>query len=228
MLRRFHSEQPEGFEFTPGNREWAEKVVKRYPEGRQASAIIPLLWRAQEQEGWLSRPAAERVADMLGLAHIRAYEVATFYFMFHLHPVGTAAHLQVCGTTTCMICGAEDLVAVCKRRIAPNPGERSPDGKLSWEEVECLGACANAPMVQIGKDYYEDLAPEDLERIIDQFAAGEVPPPGSRKGRFSSEPASGLTCLKDCEADSPGSNAAVAIALEKGDTVVRVDGGSGA
>jgi NADH-quinone oxidoreductase E subunit len=131
------------------------------PEGRQASAIIPLLWRAQEQEGWLTRPAIEHVADMLGMAYIRALEVATFYFMFQLQPVGSVAHIQICGTTSCMICGAEDLIAVCKRRIAPARMSAVGDGKFSWEEVECLGACANAPMAQIGKDYYEDLTRRD-------------------------------------------------------------------
>ena len=224
MRRRFHDEQPSGFEFTPGNKAWAEEQIRKYPPGRQASAIIPLLWRAQEQEGWLSRPAAEHVADMLGLAHIRAYEVATFYFMFHLQPVGSVAHIQVCGTTTCMICGAEDLVEFCRRRIAAEPHELSKDGKFSWEEVECLGACANAPMVQIGKDYFEDLSVDDLARIIDDLAAGKVPVPGSRKGRFSSEPASGATTLTEQVVGRPEFNAAVGLALEKGDSVCRIDG----
>lgn len=157
MLRRLHHEQPETFAFTPANAAWARAQVTKYPEGRQASAIIPLLWRAQEQEGWLSRPAIEHIADMLGMAYIRALEVATFYFMFQLQPVGTLAHIQVCGTTSCMICGAEDLIGICKNKIAPKAHELSADGRFSWEEVECLGACTNAPMVQIGKDYYEDL-----------------------------------------------------------------------
>ena len=165
MLRRLHHEQPDGFAFTPENHKWAEGQITKYPEGRQASAIIPLLWRAQEQEGWLSRPAIEYVCDMLGLAHIRGLEVATFYFMFQLHPVGSVAHIQICGTTSCMICGAEDLMAVCKDKIAKKPHQLSSDGKFSWEEVECLGACANAPMAQIGKDYYEDLTEERLARL---------------------------------------------------------------
>ena len=121
MLRRLHPEQPESFSFLPTNQKWAEAQITKYPEGRQASAIIPLLWRAQEQDGWLSRAAIEHVADMLGMAHIRALEVATFYFMFQLKPVGSVAHFQICGTTSCMICGAEDLVAVCKEKIAPKP-----------------------------------------------------------------------------------------------------------
>lgn len=224
MRRRFHEKQPSGFAFTPGNKSWAEKQIRKYPPGRQASAIIPLLWRAQEQEGWLSRPAVEHVADMLGMAHIRAYEVATFYFMFHLQPVGSVAHIQICGTTTCMICGAEDLAGVCRRKIADTPHELSRDGKFSWEEVECLGACANAPMVQIGKDYYEDLSVDDLSRIIDELAAGKVPAPGSRKGRFSCEPASGVTTLTEHAVGRQEFNAAVGLALKKGDSVSRIDG----
>ena len=170
MLRRLHKNQPDSFAFTEANLAWAEKQIAKYPEGRAASAIIPLLWRAQEQEGWLSRPAIETVCGMLGLANIRGMEVATFYFMFQLHPVGDIAHIQVCGTTSCMICGAEDLMAVCKQKIAANAHERSPDGKLSWEEVECLGACSNAPMAQIGKDYYEDLTAESFAQIIDELS----------------------------------------------------------
>ncbi|MDA0188558.1 MAG: NAD(P)H-dependent oxidoreductase subunit E, partial [Proteobacteria bacterium] len=127
MLRRLHPEQPASFAFTPANLAWAEAQITKYPEGRQASAIIPLLWRAQEQEGWLTRPAIEYVADMLGLAHIRALEVATFYFMFQLQPVGAVAHLQICGTLSCMICGAEDLVAVCREKIAPKAHQLSAD-----------------------------------------------------------------------------------------------------
>ena len=116
MLRRLHQDQPASFAFTPANLDWAKGQISKYPEGRQASAIIPLLWRAQEQEGWLTRPAIEHVADMLGMAYIRALEVATFYFMFQLSPVGSVAHIQICGTTSCMICGAEELIAVCKRK----------------------------------------------------------------------------------------------------------------
>ena len=157
MLRRLYQDQPDSFAFTPANLEWARAQITKYPEGRQASAIIPLLWRAQEQEGWLTRPAIEYVAGMLGMDYIRALEVATFYFMFQLQPVGSIAHVQVCGTLSCMICGAEDLIGVCRDKIAAEPHALSPDGKFSWEEVECLGACSNAPMVQIGKDYYEDL-----------------------------------------------------------------------
>ena len=224
MLRRLHPDQPASFAFTPANQAWAEAQITKYPEGRQASAIIPLLWRAQEQEGWLTRPAIEYVADMLGLAHIRALEVATFYFMFQLQPVGSVAHLQICGTTSCMICGAEDLVAVCKEKIAPKAHQVSADGKFSWEEVECLGACANAPMAQIGKDYYEDLTAEKLAWLIDEMAAGRVPTPGPQNGRYASEPKGGLTSLTDHEAGRDPLNISARLAADIGDTIKRIDG----
>ena len=224
MLRRLHPEQPDTFAFTPENQAWAEAQITKYPEGRQASAIIPLLWRAQEQEGWLSRPAIEHVAGMLDMAYIRALEVATFYFMFQLQPVGSVAHIQICGTTSCMIMGAEDLVDVCKAKIAKRAHALSEDGKFSWEEVECLGACANAPMAQIGKDYYEDLTPERLGEIIDAMGRGEVPAPGPQNGRFASEPASGLTSLEAHGEGRLPSNASVALATEIGDTIKRIDG----
>ncbi|MBL6426202.1 MAG: NADH-quinone oxidoreductase subunit E [Maritimibacter sp.] len=224
MLRRLHHEQPASFAFTPDNQAWAEAQMTKYPEGRQASAIIPLLWRAQEQEGWLTKPAIEGVADMLGMEYIRALEVATFYFMFQLQPVGSVAHFQICGTTSCMIMGAEDLIAVCKEKIAPNPHELSADGKFSWEEVECLGSCANAPMAQIGKDYYEDLTTESFGDLIDRMGAGEVPVPGPQNGRYASEPAGGLTSLKDHEANKNPANASVALATDIGDTLKRIDG----
>ncbi|RMD49938.1 MAG: NADH-quinone oxidoreductase subunit NuoE [Alphaproteobacteria bacterium] len=224
MLRRLHHEQPESFAFTEANLEWARRQIAKYPPGRQASAIIPLLWRAQEQEGWLSRPAIEYVADMLGMPYIRALEVATFYFMFQLQPVGSVAHVQVCGTTPCMLCGSEALIEVCREKIAPNPHELSADGKFSWEEVECLGACTNAPMVQIGKDYYEDLTPERFAEILDELAAGRVPVPGPQNGRFAAEPAGGPTTLRDFSTNRPDHNATVALALERGDTVARITG----
>jgi NADH-quinone oxidoreductase subunit E len=224
MLRRLHSEQPESFAFTPANQAWADAQITKYPEGRQASAIIPLLWRAQEQEGWLTRPAIEAVADMLGMAYMRALEVASFYFMFQLQPVGSVANIQICGTTSCMICGAEDLVAVCKEKIAPKPHTLSADGKLSWEEVECLGACANAPMAQIGKDYYEDLTAERFAEILDALVAGDVPVPGPQNGRYAAEPKSGLTSLTEYESGRHQYNASVQLATDIGDTVKRIDG----
>ncbi|QBY00149.1 NADH-quinone oxidoreductase subunit NuoE [Rhodophyticola sp. CCM32] len=224
MLRRLHPDQPESFAFTPANQAWAEAQITKYPEGRQASAIIPLLWRAQEQEGWLTRPAIEHVCDMLGLAHIRGLEVATFYFMFQLQPVGSVAHIQICGTTSCMICGAEDLIGTCQDKIAKRPHQLSADGRFSWEEVECLGACTNAPMAQIGKDYYEDLTSEKLVWILDEMAAGRVPTPGPQNGRYASEPASGLTSLKAHETGRDSLNISARRATDIGDTIKRIDG----
>ena len=224
MLRRLYHDQPETFAFTPANQAWAEAQMTKYPEGRQASAIIPLLWRAQEQEGWLTRPAIEYVADLLGMAYIRALEVASFYFMFQLEPVGNVAHIQVCGTTSCMICGAEDLIVVCREKIAPNPHKISDDGKLSWEEVECLGACANAPMAQIGKDYYEDLTAERFGEMIDAMKAGQTPKPGPQNGRFASEPLSGLTSLEEYAKNRISENASVQLASTQNDTLRRIDG----
>ncbi len=224
MLRRLHKEQPASFAFTPANYLWAQGQVSKYPEGRQASAVIPLLWRAQEQEGWLTRPAIEHVANMLGMAYIRALEVATFYFMFQLQPVGSVAHIQICGTTSCMICGAEELIAVCKELVSDKAHALSADGKFSWEEVECLGACANAPMAQIGKDYYEDLTPAKLRELIGRFSNGEVPVPGPQNGRYAAEPLSGLTSLKDHAAGRVQYNASVQNAVDIGDTVKRILG----
>lgn len=224
MLRRLHHEQPESFAFTAANQAWAEAQVTKYPEGRQASAVIPLLWRAQEQEGWVSKPAIEYIADMLGMADIRVLEVATFYFMFHLHPVGSVAHFQICGTLSCMIMGAEDLIAVAKSKIAPTPFTLSADGRFSWEEVECLGACTNAPMAQVGKDFYEDLTAEGFGRIIDGFATGDVPLPGPQNGRYAAEPLAGLTSLPDFESGRTAHNASVALAVDNRDTVKRIDG----
>ncbi|TPE53873.1 NADH-quinone oxidoreductase subunit NuoE [Amaricoccus solimangrovi] len=223
MLRRLSPHQPESFEFTPANLDWAKAWIAKYPEGRQASAVIPLLWRAQEQEGWVTRPAIEYIANMLGMAEIRVLEVATFYFMFQLQPIGKVAHFQICGTTSCMICGAEDLIAVCKRRIAANPHEISADGRFSWEEVECLGACANAPMAQIGKDYYEDLTAEGFETLLDEFEGGAVPRPGSQIGRFSSEPLDGLSSLTEGERIEKA-NGSVTRAMEHGDTIASITG----
>jgi len=224
MQRRLHHTQPDSFAFTPANLAWAKAQLTKFPEGRQASGVIPLLWRAQEQEGWLSRPAIESIADMLGMAYIRVLEVASFYFMFQLQPVGSIANIQICGTTSCMICGAEDLVAVCREKIAENPHELSADGKFSWEEVECLGACANAPMAQIGKDYYEDLTRERLGEIIDELASGNVPLPGPQNGRFASEPLAGLTSLVRADSGRTQYNASVQFAADLGETVKRIDG----
>ena len=224
MLRRLHEEQPRSFSFTSENKAWAEAQIKKYPVGREASAIIPLLWRAQEQEGWLTRPAIEHVADLLGMAYMRALEVATFYFMFHLQPVGKVAHVQVCGTLSCMLCGAEDLITVCKEKISPNPHQLSADGNFSWEEVECLGACSNAPMAQIGKDYYEDLSEETLRQIIDNLCTEELPTPGPQNGRFASEPKQGLTSLTKYDSGRTKFNGSVQMAFDLKDTIKRIDG----
>ena len=223
MLRRLHAYQPASFAFAQANLAWAEAQITKYPEGRQASAIIPLLWRAQEQEGWLSRPAIEHVSAMLGMAYMRALEVATFYFMFQLQPVGSLAHIQICGTLSCMICGAEDLVAVCKQRIGAAHA-LSADGKFSWEEVECLGACSNAPMAQIGKDYYEDLTVARFGELLDELAAGRVPVPGPQNGRYGAEPLSGLTSLTELDSGKRQYNASAQAAVDLGDTLKRIDG----
>jgi len=161
---------------------------------------------------------------MLGMAYIRALEVATFYFMFQLQPVGSVAHIQICGTTSCMICGAEELIAVCQELISKQPHTLSADGKFSWEEVECLGACANAPMAQIGKDYYEDLTADKLRDMIARFSKGEVPVPGPQNGRYASEPLTGLTSLKEFESGRRQYNASAQRAVDIGDSIKRIDG----
>jgi NADH-quinone oxidoreductase subunit E len=193
--------QPKDFALTAENVEWAKKQIAKYPAGRQQSAIIPLLWRAQEQHGgWLPEAAIRYVADMLGMAHIRALEVATFYTMFLLEPCGKKAHVQVCGTTPCMLRGAHDIIGVCKRRIHEHPHHVSADGDFSWEEVECLGACVNAPMVLIWNDTYEDLTAESFEKVLDGFAKGEPPKPGPQIDRQLSAPVGGPTTLKSVKA----------------------------
>lgn len=197
-VRRLHPDQPAHFAFTPENMAWVNDTITKYPQGKQASAVIPVLWRAQEQiGGWITEPAIRAVADLLGMAHIRVLEIATFYTMFQLAPIGTKAHVQVCGTTPCMLRGSKDLIKVCKKRIADEAFHVSEDGAFSWEEVECLGSCANAPMVQIGKDTYEDLTPDIFESLLDGFAKGTPPKPGSQIGRTASCPEGGPTTLSD-------------------------------
>jgi NADH-quinone oxidoreductase subunit E len=195
-VRRLAEKQPQSFAFTPENLAWAKARIAKYPEGRQQSAVIPILWRAQEQcAGWLPQKAIEAVAELLGMAKIRVLEVATFYTMFNLSPVGKF-HVQLCGTTPCMLRGSEELKKVCKRMI----GEQdhvSADGVFSWTEVECLGACVNAPMVQINVDYYEDLTPETLTRILNDLSAGRHPKPGPQIDRQLSAPVGGPTTLTD-------------------------------
>ncbi len=196
-VRRLHPDQPRSFAFSAANLEWAKVTITKYPPGKQASAVIPLLWRAQEQEGWCTEPAIRYVAGMLDMAFIRVYEIATFYTMFQLSPVGKKAHVQVCGTTPCLLRGADQLIETCRQRIHHDPHHLSADGDFSWEEVECLGSCANAPMVQIFKDTYEDLTPELLERVLDGFTSGHPPQPGSQIGRQASCPVGGPTTLAD-------------------------------
>jgi NADH-quinone oxidoreductase subunit E len=193
-VRRFAEEQPASFEFTAENKAWAESELAKYPSGRQASAVLALLWRAQMQNsGWLSRAAIEKVATTLDMPNIRVLEIATFYTMFNLAPVGRY-YVQLCGTTPCMLSGAEDIKAVCRERIG-EPGHVTADGLFSWTEVECLGACCNAPMVQINEDYYEDLTRENFAKLLDDLAAGRPVMTGSQIGRVSSEPVGGLTAL---------------------------------
>ena len=191
--------QPAAFAFSAENQAWAEKVIARYPAGRQQSAVIPILWRAQEQEGWVTRAAIEAVAAMLGMAYIRVLEVATFYTQFLLKPVGKEAHIIVCGTTPCMLRGAGDLIDVCQHKIAHDPLELSADGKLSWEEAECLGACVNAPMIMIGNDTYEDLTRESFENLVEAFRAGNGKsiPVGTQIPRKNSAAEGGQTTLTD-------------------------------
>ena len=194
-VRRLHDKQPDSFAFTPENMDWAATQIDKYPEGRQASAVLPLLWQAQKQGGgWLSEPAIRCVADMLGMPYMRALEVATFYSMFNLSPVGKY-FVQLCGTTPCWLRGADDLKAVCRRQIG-EPGDISEDGKLSWIEVECLGACVNAPMVQINDDFYEDLTADTFERLLEDLRHGRNVMTGPQNGRQASAPEGGPTVLK--------------------------------
>src|ERR1700676_4618115 len=194
--RRLAEDQPASFAFTAENLAWAKDRMAKYPEGRQASAVISLLWRAQEQSGgWLPQKAIEHVAELLGMAKIRVLEVATFYTMFNLEPVGKF-HVQLCGTTPCVLRGADKLLKLCHDKI----GEQqhvTADGKLSWIEVECLGACVNAPAAQINYDYDEDLTPESLTRILDDLAAGKEVKPGPQIDRQLSAPVGGPTTLAD-------------------------------
>ncbi|TIT02884.1 NADH-quinone oxidoreductase subunit E [Mesorhizobium sp.] len=190
--------QPASFAFNRANAAAAKQWIKKYPKGREQSAIIPLLMLAQEQEGWVTKAAIETISDMLDMPYIRGLEVATFYTQYQLNPVGTRAHIQVCGTTPCMLRGSEALMDVCRSKIHHDQFHTNDKGTLSWEEVECLGACVNAPMVMIFKDTFEDLTPERLAEIIDLYDAGKGAsvPPGPQNGRITSEPITGLTTLK--------------------------------
>jgi NADH-quinone oxidoreductase E subunit len=188
--------QPASFAFTPENLAAAKKLMAKYPEGRQGSAVIAVLDLAQRQhDGWLPRAAMDHVAELLDMAPIRVYEVATFYTMFNLQPVGRH-HIQVCRTTPCWLRGADDLTKACQRKLGIGLKERTADGKFSLMEVECLGGCVNAPVVQINDDFYEDLDPAKLEALLDRLARGEKPPIGSQIGRQYSAPVGGSTTLK--------------------------------
>ena len=192
-VRRLAEDQPASFAFTAENLAWAKDRIAKYPEGRQASAVISLLWRAQEQAGWLPQKAMEHVAELLGMARIRVLEVATFYTMFNLAPVGKF-HVQLCGTTPCMLRGSDALKKLCHDRIGEEL-EVTADGNFSWIEVECLGACVNAPMAQINYDYYEDLNAASFEKVLDELAAGRTPKPGPQIDRQLSAPVGGPTTL---------------------------------
>ena len=195
-VRRLAKEQPASFAFS---RETMKKVdwwIQKYPADRKQSAVIPILWLVQKQEGWVSEPALRAIADLLGMAYIRVLEVATFYTMFMLEPVGSAALIQVCGTTPCMLRGSGELMKVCKDRIGPKQ-TLSADGKFYWEEVECLGACVNAPMAMVNDYYFEDLTASDMNQIIDDFAAGKSPKPGPYIDRVNSAPEGGPLTLTD-------------------------------
>ncbi|HEY2179225.1 MAG TPA: NADH-quinone oxidoreductase subunit NuoE [Caulobacteraceae bacterium] len=204
-VRRLAARQPESFEFTPRSLAAAREWIARFPTGRAASAVIPVLWLVQKQEGWVPEPALRVVADLLEMPVIRVFENVTFYTMFQLAPVGKVAHIQLCGTTPCMLRGANDLKRVLEEGIGPRE-KPTKDGRFSWEEVECMGACVNAPMAAINDDYYEDLTPQSLAALLVDFAAGKTPQPGSSAGRRGCEPQGGPLTLTD-EALYDGSKA---------------------
>jgi NADH-quinone oxidoreductase E subunit len=188
-------EQPPNFEFTPANLERAKAHIAKYPPGRQASAVLPLLWIAQEQcGGWLPRAAMDHVAQLLEMAPIRVYEVGTFYTMFNLRPVGRYL-LQACTTTPCWLRGSDAVVEACERKLGIGVGGTTPDGMFSLVEVECLGACVNAPILQVNDDFYEDMDGATTKALLDALRDGKAPPPGSVIGRQGSEPVTGRTTL---------------------------------
>ena len=196
-VKKISKEQPENFEFTSTSLETANKIIKKYPKGKQQSAVMALLYLVQSQNNnWIPLAAMRYIAKFLDMSYIKVYEVATFYTMYNLSPVGNH-FIQVCTTTPCMIRGAYKLVEACKEKISPNEKELSKDKNCSWMEVECLGACVNAPMMQINNDYYEDLDKEKTLKIIDQILNGENPKPGSYRGRLNSEPENNRKTLMD-------------------------------
>ncbi len=199
-------EQPERFEFTPENLDRAKAHIAKYPAGRQASAVLPLLWIAQEQHsGWLPRAAMDHVAQILGMAPIRVYEVATFYTMFNLRPVGRYL-LQACTTTPCWLRGSDEVVEACEKKLGIGIGGTTPDGLFTLIEVECLGACVNAPILQVNDDFYEDLDSERTTRLLEALQRGDPPKPGSTTGRQTSAPEGGATTLTTLENLGPVSS----------------------
>ena len=196
-LKKISKDQPSTFEFNKKNLDEANKLIKKYPEGKQQSAVMPLLYLAQKQnDNWIPLVAMKYIAKILKMPYIKVYEVATFYTMYNLSPVGKY-FVQVCTTTPCMIRGANQLVEACKEKISKNESELSNDKTCSWMEVECLGACVNAPMMQINDDYFEDLDKEKTLEILDKILKGETPKPGSYKGRVNNEPENNRKTLMD-------------------------------
>ena len=194
-LKKISKDQPEKFEFNDKNIELAKKMINNYPKGKQQSAVMSLLYLAQRQNNnWIPLAAMKYIAKFLNMPYIKVYEVATFYSMYNLSPVGKFFY-QVCTTTPCMLRGAYKLVDVCKKKISNKENEISNDGNSSWMEVECLGACINAPMIQINDEYYEDLDEKKLENIIEQTMKGKTPKSGSYRGRVNSEPENNRTTL---------------------------------
>ena len=196
-VRRLAKEQPASFAFSKATKAKCDWWIAKYPDDRRQSAVIPILWLVQKQEGWVSEPAIRAIGDLLAMPFIRVLEVATFYTMFMLEPVGSAALIQVCGTTPCMLRGSDDIMSACKKRGMVKGGV-SADGLWTLTEVECMGNCATAPMVQINDDNYEDLTPERLDAVLDALAAGDTPKAGTQEpGRHTSEPSGGPTTLQD-------------------------------
>ncbi|MBT6407052.1 MAG: NADH-quinone oxidoreductase subunit NuoE [Rhodospirillaceae bacterium] len=195
-------EQPASFEFSDENQKKLKGIFAKYPEGREASAVMPLLDLAQRQhDGWLPRAAMDHVAGLVGLPPMRVYEVATFYTMYNLAPIGEN-HLQVCTNLPCWLRGSDEVVKTCKNKLGIDMGETTPDGKFTLNEMECLGACVNAPMMQINDDYYEDLDEASTTAILDTLASGGTPTPGPQNSRKGCEPEGGLTSLKDAKGDA--------------------------
>ncbi len=196
-IKKISKDQPDKFEFNQKNNEVAKKIIQNYPKGKQQSAVMGLLYLAQKQnDNWIPLSAMKYIAKFLDMPYIKVYEVATFYSMYNLSPVGKY-FIQICTTTPCMIRGAYKLVDICKKKISNKENNLSENGNCSWVEVECLGACVNAPMMQINDDYFEDLDEDTCEKIIDQILSGKNPEPGSYKGRKNSEPENNRKTLTD-------------------------------